>query len=205
VTQPRRSIGPVQTRPVEPPSALQNRRGAGPTLGLTGARPHPDVHQQNARLDTPLRLERNHTLWIENSIVPASWQLTNGHVLTGIPDNTWDLRLEADVCIDIVPVGDDGWCLRPSGMDDPFTGPIGQPGTSWLWRRAPALRRGPSRWWPRVPRVQRSRACVPSSAGGTRWTLLLLPQRSLRLPSPRTTGSEETRLLSSGTMGCCMD
>ena len=122
---------------IESTSALQNLVLDETKLGLTGARRHPDVYQQNARFDVPLRLERNHTLWIENSVIPPSWQLASEHVLTGVPENRWSVHLEPGVCLDFVPVGDDECCVRPYGMDDPFRGALGDPTTPWLGAPAP--------------------------------------------------------------------
>jgi galactokinase/mevalonate kinase-like predicted kinase len=123
---------------IESTSALQNLVFDGTSVGLTGARHHPDVYQQNARFEAPLRLERNHTLWIENSVIPATWQLTSGHVLTGIPANAWSLQLQPGACLDVVPLGDEAWCLRPYDIDDPFAGAVGAPGTRWMGDRATA-------------------------------------------------------------------
>ena len=93
---------------IESITALQNLELDERKLGLMGARRHPNQYLQNSQFSFPLRLEENHTLWVENSTVPKSWQLASEHVLTGVPENGWDLRLEAGVCLDFVPVGEEG-------------------------------------------------------------------------------------------------
>jgi galactokinase/mevalonate kinase-like predicted kinase len=122
---------------IESISALQNVELDQTTLGLTGAKRHPDQYLQNACFGFPLRLEENHTLWVENSVVPARWRLACDHVLTGVPDNQWDLRLEPGVCLDFVPVGEVEFCVRFYGMNDRFSGPLGEAATCWLDRPAP--------------------------------------------------------------------
>jgi galactokinase/mevalonate kinase-like predicted kinase len=121
---------------IESISDLQNLVLDATKTGLAGARRHPDQITQNSRVSAPLRREDNHTLWIENSVVPASWQLASGHVLTGVPENNWPLRLEPGVCLDFVPVGDEDSCLRAYGFNDSFAGKLGDPATLWLGRPA---------------------------------------------------------------------
>jgi hypothetical protein len=66
-----------------------------------------DLRQETfIRVIAALRREGNHTLWVENSVVPASWRLASEHVLTGVPDNDWPLQLNPGVCLDFVPVGE---------------------------------------------------------------------------------------------------
>ena len=101
-------------------------------FGRPGTQPHPRQFIQNAEFGFPLRQDSNHSLWVENSMVPASWNLGSEHVLTGIPDNDWEVDLPSGVCLDIAPLGDTGFAIRPYGMDDPFRGAIGDDGTIWL-------------------------------------------------------------------------
>jgi galactokinase/mevalonate kinase-like predicted kinase len=122
---------------IETVTALQNLELDETRLGMLGAKRPPDLHLQNAPFRAPLRLDRNHTLWVENSTVPATWQLAREHVLTGVPPNTWDLRLEPGVCLDFVPVVGGGLGARVYGLDDAFRGPVDHPGTLWLGRPAP--------------------------------------------------------------------
>jgi galactokinase/mevalonate kinase-like predicted kinase len=122
---------------IESMSALQNIELDEIKLGMMGAKRHPDQYVQNSRFEFPLRLEQNHTLWVENSSIPATWQLGSDHVLTGVPPNDWDLRLETGVCLDFVPVGEHDFCLRCYGMDDDFKGDINNAATRWLGRPAP--------------------------------------------------------------------
>ena len=79
-------------------------------------------------------------LWIENSSIPASWNLAGAHVLTGIPDNAWTLSLPRGACLDVFPVKDaDGACaFRIYGFDDVFKGAVGDPGTLWMGQPAAA-------------------------------------------------------------------
>ena len=119
---------------IESISALQNLELDEIKLGLMGAKRHPDQYLQNSRFDYPLRLEENHTLWIENATIPRSWQLACDHVLTGVPANDWDLKLEPGICLDFVPIGERDWCVRVYGMDDTFRGPIGEADSRWLGR-----------------------------------------------------------------------
>ena len=117
-------------------SALQNRVLDETKLGFAGARRHPDQYLQNADFRFPLRREQNHTLWVENATVPASWALAHEHFLTGVPDNDWSLRLPSGVCLDFVPVGKTAFAVRFYGMDDPFRGALNAPETRWLGRPA---------------------------------------------------------------------
>lgn len=117
---------------IESVSALQNRELDESKLGLAGAKRHPDQYLQNSVFGFPLRLEENHTLWVENSVIPSTWKLACDHVLTGVPENHWDLKLEPRVCLDFVPVDEDKFCVRAYGIDDAFRGAIGEGTTRWL-------------------------------------------------------------------------
>lgn len=120
---------------IEALTLLQNRTGP-PADGATGFARHPDQFVQNALFDPPTRRGANHTLWVENSMIPASWHLAHEHVLTGIPDNDWGLTLEPGVCLDFVPISETEWGVRVYGMDDPFAGAVGDTRTLWLGRSA---------------------------------------------------------------------
>ena len=122
---------------IESVAALQNLELDETKLGLVGAKRHPDQFVQNARFDYPLRLEQNHSLWIESSVVPATWKLANEHVLTGVPDNDWDLHLEPGVCLDFVPIGQNEFCVRAYGFEDAFSGTVNDAATKWFGRSAP--------------------------------------------------------------------
>ena len=115
---------------IESVSRLQNRRSEQAGWGET--RPHPDQFVLNSVFDPPIRRAANHTLWIENSSIPASWELASEHVLTGVPENTWSLTLEPRVCLDFVPISAEDFCVRVYGMDDAFRGRLADPKTSWL-------------------------------------------------------------------------
>ena len=119
---------------IESVSRLQNRRSEQAGWGET--RPHPDQFILNSLFDPPIRRAANHTLWIENSVIPASWELASEHVLTGVPENAWALTLEPRVCLDFIPVGAEDICVRMYGMDDAFRGRLADPKTLWLGRSA---------------------------------------------------------------------
>ncbi len=117
---------------IESASDLQNLELDETKLGLMGAKRHPDVHLQNSRFDYPLVLEENHSLWVENSVIPSGWRLRREHVLTGVPDNHWNLNLTAGICLDFVPVGEAEICFRPYGFRDSFRGALGEATTEWM-------------------------------------------------------------------------
>ena len=119
---------------IESVSRLQNRRSE--QVGWGETRPHPDQFVLNSVFDPPIRQAANHTLWIENSTVPASWHLSSEHVLTGVPQNNWILTLEPRVCLDFVPVGAEEFCVRVYGIDDAFRGRLSDPETLWLGESA---------------------------------------------------------------------
>jgi galactokinase/mevalonate kinase-like predicted kinase len=111
---------------------LQNLVMDQTKLGMPTGRPHPRQFIINASFDLPLGRDTNHTLWVENSHVPAAWTLASEHVITGVPANDWRLTLPAGVCLDVVPLDGTSLVLRPYGIDDPFRGAVGQAGTQWM-------------------------------------------------------------------------
>lgn len=96
---------------------------------------HPGIITQNAVIGATLHGD-NQAIWIENSHIPAGWQLAGDHVITGVPANDWQLALATGTCLDIVPVGEQQYCLRVYGMDDAFRGALGKPDTHWLGQSA---------------------------------------------------------------------
>ena len=119
---------------IESVASLQNLVLDEAKIGLTGARQQPDQVTQNSRFAVALRREENHSLWVENSVVPATWQLAHEHVLTGVPENQWSLRLEPGVCLDFVPLDTDDFCVRAYGFRDTFRGSLGGQTSRWLGR-----------------------------------------------------------------------
>lgn len=119
---------------VESMSLLQNRGASRGSTGFVATWRHPDQFILNSKFGFGGRRETHHTLWVENSMVPSTWQLACRHVLTNVPDNGWSVRLEEGVCLDFVPVGATAFALRFYGMNDAFRGPVGDPATTWLER-----------------------------------------------------------------------
>ncbi|MBQ8050927.1 MAG: bifunctional fucokinase/L-fucose-1-P-guanylyltransferase [Bacteroidaceae bacterium] len=86
-----------------------------------GMKPHPSIFIQNAHSEFPFS-DANQNIWIENSHVGVGWQLTRNHIITGVPANDWQVRLPEGACVDVVPIGERAYALRPYWFDDTFAG-----------------------------------------------------------------------------------
>lgn len=84
-------------------------------------KPHPSIFQQNAE-KTPSFTAENQNIWVENSCASEGWKLTQNHVITGVPENQWQISLQDGQCVDIVPIGETEWVVRPYNIDDSFDG-----------------------------------------------------------------------------------
>ena len=82
-------------------------------------KPHPSIFVQNAVTEIPFTVEDNN-IWIENSHVGRRWHLTHDHVITGVPENDWEMSLAPGECIDVVPVGDHDYEIRRYRIDEPL-------------------------------------------------------------------------------------
>lgn len=82
-------------------------------------KPHPSIFVQNSVTKVPFT-EENTNVWVENSYIGPRWQLTHDHVITGVPENDWEIRLEPGDCIDVVPVGENDYEVRRYRIDEPL-------------------------------------------------------------------------------------
>ncbi len=80
-------------------------------------KPHPSIFVQNAIVKIPFTTE-NSNIWIENSFVGPKWTLTHDNVVTGVPENEWELTLQPGECIDVVPVGETEYEVRRYKIDE---------------------------------------------------------------------------------------
>lgn len=116
---------------------LQNRVQDQRKIWHRDVKPHPDLFMQNASCAISFT-PNNHHIWVENAWIGPRWSLHYNHVFTGIPRNDWDLDVPATVCIDVVPVGEANFVLRPYGYFDTFSGRaveaqwMGGPLNEWL-------------------------------------------------------------------------
>jgi len=128
---------------------LQNRVNDQRRLLTTNIKPHPSLFVQNSRVGKGVLDERHSRIWIENSVIPAGWKLDTEHVLTGIPENEWGLKLPKGQCLELIPVKRGRSAIRPYGFRDAFRGACGEEGTrycgrpllSWLEERGLSLER----------------------------------------------------------------
>jgi galactokinase/mevalonate kinase-like predicted kinase len=110
---------------------IQNRVQDQRSIWHYRVKPHPSLFVQNAFTDISWS-EQHHHIWIENSHVPSTWGLNRDHVITGVPENDWDLNLAPGICLDIIPVGEAEFCIRPYGIDDAFRGKLQEDSTLWM-------------------------------------------------------------------------
>ena len=82
-------------------------------------KPHPSIFVQNAVTKIGFT-EENSDIWIENSYVGEKWHLTHDHVITGVPENDWEISLEPGECIDVVPVSESDYEVRRYKIDEPL-------------------------------------------------------------------------------------
>ena len=82
-------------------------------------KPHPSIFVQNAVMEIPFT-EENSNIWIENSHIGRRWHLTHDHVITGVPENDWEISLAPGECIDVVPVGEKDYEVRRYRIDEPL-------------------------------------------------------------------------------------
>lgn len=94
-------------------------------------KPHPSMFVQNSEIWIKIK-EGNENLWIENSCVSEGWTIAHNNIITGVPENAWKIALAANQCVDIVPIGDSQYAVRPYGYDDKFRGPLSNPETLFL-------------------------------------------------------------------------
>lgn len=100
------------------------------------------VFTQNCIVGSSITPSNEH-IWIENSLLGPNFSFTSKNVITGVPSELWEVQLTEGVCVDVVPVGDQSYALRPYGFNDAFRGPvndsavtfIGKSWNEWLAQR----------------------------------------------------------------------
>jgi len=86
-------------------------------------RPNMSITVQNALTEVEFT-PANDCVWIENSHIGPHWQLGTHQIITGVPWNNWSLKLPNETCLDIVPVGESNFAVRPYGYYDDFRGSL---------------------------------------------------------------------------------
>ena len=95
---------------------------------------HPSIFQQNAEVKLKRLESDKHHIWIENSYIPNSWKLNHHHILTGIPSNSWEIELPANICLDFVPLQGAEYGMRIYGYADGFRDSL-EKGAIWMNQR----------------------------------------------------------------------
>ena len=98
-------------------------------------KPHPSIFIQNSHSEISL-LNTNENTWIENSWINKSWSISHDNIITGVPQNDWAVTLAPGICVDVVPIGDEQYVLRPYGISDSFRGSLTDPQVGYLCRPA---------------------------------------------------------------------
>lgn len=96
-----------------------------------GVKAHPSIFTQNCLNEITFK-PTNENTWIENSYIGKGWTLTNHNIVTGVPRNEWHVNLSPGQCVDIIPIDDDKWALRPYGFNDAMRGDLRDPSTQYL-------------------------------------------------------------------------
>lgn len=110
--------------------SIQNRVMDQRSILHKDNKPHSSMFVQNADIKIKL-LPEQRNLWIENSFIGKRWNIQSEHIITGIPKNDWNLTLPNGVCLDIIPINEEEYCIRAYGYYDTFKGNLGLEETLW--------------------------------------------------------------------------
>lgn len=111
--------------------SIQNRVNDQREIMHNSRKPHPSIFIQNSEVDIPITKDNTHT-WIENSVIGGGWSLASSNVITGVPENDWNITLADGQCVDIVPIGEKSYAVRPYGFNDKFRGRLDDGNTEYL-------------------------------------------------------------------------
>ena len=84
-------------------------------------KPHPCIFIQNSITKKAVD-SSNEEVWIENSYISEGWNISQKNIITGVPKNNWNITLAPGQCLDIVPMGETQYVVRPYGFNDRFAG-----------------------------------------------------------------------------------
>lgn len=84
-------------------------------------KPHPCIFIQNSITKKAVD-SSNEEVWIENSYISEGWNISQKNIITGVPKNNWNITLAPGQCIDIIPMGETQYVVRPYGFNDRFAG-----------------------------------------------------------------------------------
>lgn len=84
-------------------------------------KPHPCIFIQNSITKKAVD-SSNEEVWIENSYISEGWSISQKNIITGVPKNNWNITLAPGQCIDIVPMDETQYVVRPYGFNDRFAG-----------------------------------------------------------------------------------
>ena len=112
-------------------NALQNKVFDQRLIMHRKIKPNSTIFTQNAEVKMQFS-HHHHNIWIENSYIGNNWKLAGSNVITGVPQNNWDINIPAGMCIDIVPVSSNSLAVRPYNIDDSFRGNTLDKATQWL-------------------------------------------------------------------------
>ena len=111
--------------------AIQNLVNDQRQLLHRDRKPHPSMFIQNA--ETWIRpTAENQNLWIENACVNEQWTIARENIITGVPQNAWKIELKNGQCVDMVPIGEMSWVVRPYGYYDKMRGSVHDMNTEYL-------------------------------------------------------------------------
>ena len=122
--------------------AIQNRVKDQRFIIQKAVKRHSSVFTQNLSIINKAT-ESNEYVWMENSHLGKDFYFTTRNVITGIPENNWKVTLEDGICVDVVPIGEISYALRPYGYTDAFRGSaedesvtyLEKPWKDWLEKR----------------------------------------------------------------------
>ena len=101
--------------------AIQNLVNDQRRIMHLSRKPHPSIFIQNTIMSLKVTAD-NTDVWIENSFVGKDWSLSCRNIITGVPVNEWHVALRPGQCVDIVPMDESSYVVRPYGFDDKFAG-----------------------------------------------------------------------------------
>lgn len=105
--------------------AIQNLVNDQRRIMHLSRKPHPSIFIQNSITQTSISSD-NENVWIENSYIGSKWQISHENIITGVPENDWEIKLEPEQCVDIIPMGESEYVVRPYGYNDRFDGSLQQ-------------------------------------------------------------------------------